>query len=234
MRLHGFKNNRILAIIVIVFLLVTIYFSLGLKNNPLASGPRISIDEYYWKRSLPYSEVAEDNIPGIIKAADNLIAEEIGREFFQKYIKYYPYQSRISNDGNIYYLHYIVTIPEKGINYKTTTHPVEIELAIRKDLTLVKPIHLPDCTNLNKCLDYADRAKAVEVITADMKALGYQAPEILLDWNFESWHMRYDVPHEKMPNCEFNKGGDISIYFNAAENKIVKREEHCDFPFVGI
>ena len=199
--------------------------------------PKISIDEYYWKKELPYNDVAEKNIPEIIKAANNFISFKIGNEFFQKYIKYYPYQSKISNSGEIYYLHYIVTIPEKGIDFKTTTHPVEIELTINKDLTLVKPDQitaLPDCNDVDKCLSYIDRDKAINTIVADMDKTGYRAQEILLDWSIHSlqWFMRYDLPNEKLPNCEFKMGGDVSIDYNSFNDKIIKRQENCNFPGV--
>ena len=209
------------------------------KNNGVVPSwqPKISTDEYYWKKELPYSDVAEKNIPEIIKAANNFISTKIGNEFFQRYIKYYPYQSKVSNSGTIYYLHYIVTIPENNIDFNTTTHPVEIELTINKDLSLVKPdqiANLPDCRDINKCLKYIDRNKAINTIIVDMDKTGYKAQEILLDWSIYSmqWFMRYDLPNEKLPNCEFKMGGDVSIDFDSFNNKVIKRQENCNFPGV--
>ena len=209
------------------------------ENNDAVSSwqPEILTDEYYWKKELPYSDVAEKNIPEIIKAANNFISAKIGNDFFQRYIKYYPYQSKVSDSGTIYYLHYIVTIPEKNIDFKTTTHPVDIELTINKDLSLVEPDHivsLPDCSDINKCLIYIDRNKAINTIIADMDKTDSRTQEILLDWNIHSmqWFMRYDLPNEKLPNCGFKMGGNVSIDFDSFNNKVIKRQENCNFPGV--
>ena len=205
------------------------------KNAAVSSWePKISTDEWYWKKELPYSDVAEENIPEIIEAADNLISTKIGSEFFQKYVEYYPYQSGVSKSGTIYYLHYIVTIPEEEIDFKSTTHPVEIKLTINKDLSLIKPDqidNLPDCNDINKCLNNINRNKAINAIIADMDKTDYRAQEILLDWSIYSmqWYMRYDLPNKKLPNCEFKMGGNVSIDFDPSNNKVIKRQESCNF-----
>jgi hypothetical protein len=206
------------------------------KNDETTSSwqPKISTAEYYWEKELRYSDIDEKNIPEVIKAANNIISTKVGKEFFDKYIKYYPYQSSVSNSGTIFYLHYIVTIPEKNIVFKTTTHPTEIELIINKDLSLTKPeqiTSLPDCKDINQCLKFVDRNKAINAVIADMEKNNYKAEEILLDYDFYSmkWHMRYDLPKEKLPNCEFKMGGNVSIYFDAFNNKVLKRQENCNF-----
>jgi len=239
MRLQKFL---LIAVIVIGFIGVwKIYFLIPKgqekKNNETTSlwQPKILIDEYSWKKELPNRAVAEENIPEIIKAANNFISEKIGKEFFERYIKYYPYRSSVSNSGEIYYLHYLVIIPEKGIDFKTTTHPVEIELTIKKDLSLIKPdeiARLPDCHKISSCLNYLNKDKAIKAVIADMDKIGYRAPEILFDWKLNSlqWFIRYDLPSEKLPNCKFKMGGSVSIYFDSFNDKIIKRQEDCNFP----
>jgi hypothetical protein len=192
----------------------------------------ISIAEYYWKEEIPYNDILEENIPDVIEATNSYISNKIGEEFFDKYFHYYPYLSRISNSGEIYYLDYIVLIPEKDIDYKTTTHPVLVDIKISKDYELLDPSQieeLPDCSSPNDCLKYLDRERAMNTIQNDMEIKGYIDEEILFDWDIYAlqYHLRYDLPCGFI-DCSFPEivGSSVSIYYDAFKDEVIERDEY--------
>ena len=131
-------NKKILMIgcivvIVLFGLMGSIFYYLNKQKIPESSSwqPKISTDNWYWKKEIENKAVEEKNIPEIIKATNDYISDKVGEEYFNKYIKYNPYQSMVNPDLTYYYLHYLVTIPEKGIDFDTTTHPIDIQLNVK-------------------------------------------------------------------------------------------------------
>ena len=137
-----------------------------------------------------------------------------------------------------YYLHYLVTIPEKGIDFDTTTHPIDIQLNVKlsqetKSIESIEPLKpLTDCHDISKCFNILDRDAMIKIIVDDMKRTGYKAEAIVLDWNFYNfeWYARYDLPNEKTPLCKFKMGGTVSIRVDSLNNKITERKFDCNSP----
>lgn len=184
--------------------------------------------------------LSEKNIPEIIAAANKYISDIVGEEFFKKYIKYNPGSSTTSEDGSIYYLDYIVTIPEKGIDFKTTTHPTKIEINLKKDLSLVNPVSFitgPNCRDLTKC-DFITREEVLEIAKLELEKEGISPEELkgfVVDFLFQNrsfWRIKFNLPQEKTPKCEFKMGGWVSFTIDALTKTIGQKERNCYFPGV--
>ncbi len=248
------KRNLLITGIIVIFFGIAgtgFYFfkkSLPEQNNSPGQNnqtwpPKISINTEDWGAAIDYSGVKEKIIsntlgPKIIKTANAYISNKIGEEFFNKYVKLVNYHPDF--DAGIW-LDYVVMIPEKNISFKTTSSPVLIRLYLKKDLSLEKPeqiASLPDCRDINRCLSFADRQKAIEAVISDIEKSGYEkvAYGISIRWMFSLaehsmlWDLQYNLPGE-LPNCKNSFGGNIvQLYYNAFNDQIIEREEDCYVP----
>ena len=196
----------------------------------------VKVEDYFWDvEKREDSGLEQSEIPEIVEGANKLLASKLGEGFFDSYVKYSPERSAKYGSLGQYDLTYIITVPEKDIAFKTTSHPVVINLSINKDLSLVLPEqleNLPNCTLLTDCLNYLNKQAALEVAASDIKKRGFNVTDITLDWDLKTkeWYINYLVSQESMQDCEFNIGGNVSIYYDATKNEITKTEEACNIP----
>ncbi len=196
----------------------------------------VKVEDYFWDvEKREDSGLEQSEIPEIVEGANKLLAAKLGEEFFDSYVKYSPERSAKYGSLGQYDLTYIVTIPEKDIAFKTTSHPVVINLSLNQDLSLVLPEQLedlPNCVLLMDCLSYLDKQAALEAAASDIKKRNIKVTDITLDWDLKTkeWYINYLVSKETMKECEFDLGGNVTLYFDAVKNEITKTEEACNVP----
>ena len=75
--------------------------------------------------------LADSTSAEAVKFADSYLSGKLGATFFKNFVSYFPVRSGLMKNG-FYSLYYLLKIPEKGIDYKTTTYPVILDITFQK------------------------------------------------------------------------------------------------------
>ena len=155
---------------------------------------------YFWDRETD-SRLLEDNqADNAIRFADSYLSEKLGSYFFDNFVEYFPPKSKLSKDGT-YYLSYIIKIPEKGIDYKTTTYPVTLSISLAKKQDEFSVIN---ANNIDKSViegKFISRDEALSIVKEELQKENAPLPEeVSVSFNPTSarWSI-HETPPEALP-----------------------------------
>ena len=195
--------------------------------------PNIETAEWNWNKNVQFNP---DQNQDVIKFADNYLIQKLGEGFFDSYFHLNTNESRFSQDKSVYYLRYDMFIPEKGLGQKTTTHPTSFyyQFEVKNGKVQRKEDSVQDILSTDKIkklkqLTFIDRGEAIS-IAKDYIKKDHALPEsIILDFEPIYWEIRYDLPQESTPQCEFNMGSAVTLTIDA-DTKEVSQEIVCKTP----
>lgn len=139
--------------------------------------PQIEIGgSYFWDRETDPRLSGDSHASSAIAFADSYLSEKLGPYFFENFIEYFPPKSKLSKEGT-YYLSYLIKIPEKGIDYKTTTYPVTLSIAFAKKQNgfLVFTVNDIDKSIIER--KFISRNEALSIVKEELQKEGASLPE---------------------------------------------------------
>lgn len=202
-------------------------------TNPIENWqPPITIDEWYWSNEDWFSV---DQHQSVVDFANNYISQKVGIDYFNQHFQFDTHESSVSRDGNFYYLRYDLFIPSKGLAEKTTTHPTSFYFQFKKSdnqITLEKDglsEITPNDIAILKQEAFIDKNQALNIAKAYIQK-NFPLPEkVLIDFEIFSWRIRYEIPKELSPQCEFGMGAQVTLFINTLTREVSEQID-CNFP----
>ncbi len=161
----------------------------------------------------------------------------MGKEFFDKYLKYDPAKSMRSTQNGLSRIYFIFSDPSRGIDYQTTSFPPYFYLKLNEDFsintTYTQDINgLPDCHNLQNC-DFLNRDQVMKYVLLDLKKNDIDVSAIRLQmlrfqlnsipgWSGPAWYFQYNIPQSKVAQCKAGMGAIRTVGIDALSKELIK------------
>lgn len=207
------------------------YKGLSISNQ---SSVAFNIDSTSWAgRFIDYDKPTEE----MVKVASERISDKVGKEFFDKYLKYDPTNSMRSTQNGLSTISFIFADPSRGIDYQTTSFPPYFYLELNEDFsintTYSQDINgLPDCHNLQDC-DFLNRDQIMKYVLLDLKKNDIDVSTVRLkmlrfqlnnipSWPGPAWYFEYDIPQNKVAQCRAGMGANRLVGIDALSKELIK------------